>query len=54
MTQRELTPTQKATAKYKRILIDGILEFQTRNQFTEEELKKKSIRTLEIIHDNVD
>ena len=39
---------------YKRILIEGILEFQTRNQFTKEELKKKSIRVLEIIHDNVD
>lgn len=39
---------------YKEVLIDNILEWQTRNQFTKEELQKKSIRTLEIIHDNVD
>lgn len=39
---------------YKKMLIDGILEFQTHNQFTREALDKKSIRTLEIIYDNVD
>ena len=40
--------------EYRQMLIDCILEWQTRNQFTEEELKKKSTRVLEIIHDNVD
>lgn len=40
--------------EYKKILIDGILEFQTHNQFTRETLDKKSIRSLEIIYDNVD
>ena len=39
---------------YKNMLIENILEFQTRNQFTMEELQKKSIKTLEIIHDNVE
>ena len=41
-------------AEYKKMLIDNILEWQTRNQFTREELEKKPIRVLEIIHDNVD
>lgn len=40
--------------EYKKILIDGILEFQTHNQFTREALDRKSIRSLEIIYDNVD
>ena len=39
---------------YKDILIDGILDSQTHNQFTREVLEKKSVRTLEIIYDNVD
>lgn len=39
---------------YKKMLIENILEFQTRGQFTMEELQKKSIRTLEIIHDNIE
>lgn len=39
--------------EYREMLIKNILEFQTRGQFTEEQLKKKSIRALEIIHDNV-
>ena len=41
-------------AQYKEMLIKNILEFQTHGQFTKEELKKKSIRSLEIIHDYVD
>lgn len=41
-------------AEYKEMLIRNILEFQTRGQFTREELEKKTIRSLEIIHDNVD
>ena len=39
--------------EYKKMLIDGILEFQTRNQWTREKLNEKSIRVLEIIYDNV-
>lgn len=39
---------------YREMLINGILEFQTRNQFTREELEKKPIRTLERIYDNVE
>ena len=43
------------TAKeYKEFLINGILEFQTRNQFDREELQRKNISTLERIYDNVD
>lgn len=40
--------------EYREMLINGILEYQTKEQFTKEELNKKSIRTLEIIYDNVD
>lgn len=40
--------------QYKEILVEGILSFQTRNQFTREELEKKTISTLERIHDYVD
>lgn len=40
--------------EYKDFLIDGIMEYQTKGQFTREELEKKSIRALEIIYDNVD
>ena len=43
-----------SNAEYKEMLINDILEWQTRNQFTKEELQKTSIRALEIIHDNVD
>lgn len=39
--------------EYKKMLINNILEWQTKNQFTKEELKKKTVRTLEIIHDNI-
>lgn len=42
-----------SNADYREMLIDNIMEWQTRNQFTREELQKKSIRALEIIHDNV-
>ena len=41
-------------AEYRKMLIDGILEYQTREQFTRKELEKKPIRTLEIIYDNVE
>lgn len=40
--------------EYKMMLINGILEFQTKEQFTRRDLEKKSIRTLERIYDNVD
>lgn len=40
--------------EYRKMLIEGILDYQTKGQFTEEELKQKSIRTLEIIYDNVE
>ena len=39
--------------EYKKMLINNILEWQTKNQFTKEELQKKTVRTLEIIHDNI-
>ena len=40
-------------AEYKEFLITNILEWQTNNQFTKEELSKMTIRTLERIHDNI-
>lgn len=40
--------------EYKTMLINNILEWQTKEQFTKEELQKKSIRELEIIHDYVE
>lgn len=40
--------------EYKNMMIENILNWQTRKQFTREELGKKTIRALEIIHDNVD
>jgi hypothetical protein len=40
--------------EYKEMLINNILEWQTKNQFTKEELQKQTVRVLEIIHDNVD
>ena len=39
--------------EYKEMLIANILEWQKQNQFTYEDLKTKSIRALEIIHDKV-
>ena len=39
-------------AEYKQWLIEEILKYQASNQFTEEELCKKSVRVLEIIFDN--
>lgn len=47
---RDKTMTNK---EYKEMLINNILEWQTNNQFTKEELEQKNIRTLERIHDNV-
>ena len=41
-------------AEYRKMLIDGILKYQTKEQFTREELEKKPIRTLERIYDNVE
>ena len=41
-------------AEYRKMLIDGILGYQTKEQFTREELEKKPIRTLERIYDNVE
>lgn len=38
---------------YKKFLIDNIMSWQTKDQFNREELEKKSIRALEIIHDNI-
>lgn len=40
-------------AEYKEMLINDILEWQTNDQFTREELEQKPIRALERIHDNV-
>ena len=40
--------------EYREMLISGILDYQTKGPFTEEELRKKPIRTLEIIYDNVE
>lgn len=40
--------------EYREMLISCILDYQTKRQFTGEELRKKSIRTLEIIYDNVE
>lgn len=42
------------TTEYREMLINGILDYQTKGQFTLEELKQKPIRTLEIIYDNVE
>lgn len=42
------------TREYKDFLIGDILAWQTRGQFTKDDLEKKTTRTLEIIHDNVD
>ncbi len=39
--------------EYREMLIKNILSWQTNNQFTREELEKKNIRSLEIIHDIV-
>lgn len=40
--------------EYREMLIEGILEFQTRGQFSREYLEELSIRSLEIIYDNVE
>lgn len=40
--------------EYKEFLIESILDFQTKNQFTKEKLQKLTIRTLERIHDTID
>ncbi len=40
--------------EYREMLIEGILEFQIKRQFTREYLEKLSIRSLEIVYDNVE
>ena len=40
--------------EYREMLIKGILDFQSKNQFTREDLESRSIRALEIIYDNVE
>lgn len=40
-------------AEYKEMLINDILKWQTNNQFTKEELQKKTVRVLERIYDNI-
>lgn len=40
--------------EYKEFLIESILKWQTKNQFTKEELQRYTIRTLERIHDTID
>lgn len=40
--------------EYKAMLIDGIMDFQTKKQWTRGQLEKKTIRVLEIIYDNVE
>lgn len=40
--------------EYREMLIKSILEFQTKNQFSREDLEKKTIRSLEKIYDNVE
>ena len=42
-----------SNTEYRNFLIANILEWQTNNQFTKEELNKMTIRTLERIHDNI-
>ena len=41
-------------AEYKEMLINEILKWQTRGQYTREQLRKKSIRVLEKIYDIID
>ena len=43
---------KEETIRYKKMLIADILEMQTKTEFTEDQLKQKSIRTLERIFDN--
>jgi len=40
-------------AEYRTFLINGIIEWQTKMQFSKEELEKKPIRVLERIYDNI-
>ena len=43
---------KEETIRYKKMLIADILGMQTKTDFTEDQLKQKSIRTLERIFDN--
>lgn len=45
---------QREIQAYRMELIRDILEWQTKNQFTAEELRMKGTKVLERIHDNVD
>lgn len=40
--------------EYRKMLIEGILEMQTKDQFTREMLEKKNLQTLERIYDTID
>lgn len=40
--------------EYKKMLIDGILEFQKHGQFTREQLQRKNVHALERIYDTID
>jgi len=40
--------------EYRGFLIQNILEWQTRGQFTAEELHCKPTKVLEVIHDSID
>jgi len=53
-TKQRKAGKNMSSKEYKEMLIKNILEWQTREQFTQEDLQKKSVRALEIIHDNVD
>lgn len=58
MTSEEIFEAERAarierTQAYKQMMINDILDFQTRNQFTREMLEKMTIRSLERIYDNV-
>lgn len=52
--QAEAERMRQEARRYKNMMIDGILDFQTKNQFTRDDLEKKSIRTLERIFDYID
>lgn len=52
--KNDMEDRKMTNKEYKEMLINNIMEWQTRNQFTREQLEKKTIMALEIIHDNVD
>ncbi len=48
----QMARQKEETIRYKKMLIADILKMQTKTEFTEDQLKQKSIRTLERIFDN--